>query len=159
LEVLDRDAPVAEASCHALPLEDAARVRAVPDGAAVTEVLVRAVRAWKAAELVTLHHARRAAPLADAAHVDGVAGGEDIGDAHVLADRELRIGADFELAQHAEGAFRRLCDVAVHRLTDAALLLRREPELHGGVAVAGFRLLLHDGAWPRLDDGHRHEVS
>src|SRR5437899_1573321 len=88
-----------------------------------------------------------------------VAGGEHVTDAHVLPHLELRVGGDAELAQHAEGTLPRLRDVAVHRLADAALLLRREPELDGGVAIARFGLRLHDRAWARLDDRDRDEVA
>ena len=125
----------------------------------MTEVLVGAVRAGETAELVTLHHAGSAAALADPAHVDDVAGREHVADPHVLADLELRVGADVELAQHAERTLVGLRDVTTHRLPDPALFLRTEAELHGGVAVARRRLRLHHRARPRLHHRHRHEVA
>src|SRR5262245_14713407 len=70
LEVGDRHALVAHAPRHALALEDATRKRAVTDGAAVPEVLVRPVRAGEAAEVMALHHAGSTLTLADAGHID-----------------------------------------------------------------------------------------
>src|SRR6185503_15514416 len=71
---------------HALAFENATRIRAVADRAAVPEVLVRAVRRRKPAETVALHHAGRAATLADAGDLDALAGTEHVGHRECRAD-------------------------------------------------------------------------
>src|SRR5437667_12813727 len=68
LQVAGRHALGPVAPGHALALEHTAGEGAVPDRAAVPEVLVRAVRAGEAGEEVPLHDPRRAPPLAHPAH-------------------------------------------------------------------------------------------
>jgi hypothetical protein len=123
------------------------------------EVLVRAMRAWKAAEVVPLHDTSRSLALADARHVYDVTNLKDVTDAHVLANLETTIFRDGELSQDAKRALLRLGDVTPHGLRDSLGLLFPESQLHGGIPIACRRLRLHDGTGARLDDRHGNEAA
>src|SRR5437870_6447581 len=145
------------AAGHALALEHAAGVGAVPDRAAVPEVLVRAVRAGEAGEEVPLHDPRRAAPLAHPGDRHPLARLEDVAHLDLAPHRGRLAVGQAELAQHRESAGARLGEVSGEGLRQALRLGGREAHLGGRVALARGPAGGDHGARPGLDDGHRHE--
>src|SRR5215469_3354598 len=93
---------------HALPLDDARRIRSRPDrtGPAVLRV---AVRVRPSAEAVALHHALEPAAFRRAGDLDGITDGEDA-DIHMVAHlvrRNLGIGTRSVVETHAAQHARR----------------------------------------------------
>src|SRR4051794_24118914 len=107
---------------------------------------------------MAFHDASGAASLRNADHVDGIPRLQHVGDADVLPDLHGRIGSERELAELAESALPGLGEMTLRRLAEPLRLLGTEPDLDRGIAITGDRLLLYDGARPRLDDGDWHEV-
>src|SRR5919107_3819881 len=144
----------AEAACHLDAFEHARRCRRRADRAGLADV-VRAVRLRAAVELVPLDRSGEALAVGDAAHLDLLAGLEDL-DGDVLADDELTLSAELEQVPV------RTVDVVLLEVTELGLgdlalghLVVRD--LHGVVAVRVRRLHLHDGTRRGFDHRHRRD--
>ena len=155
-EVERGDAAVAHLTGHATPLEHASGCGAGADRTRGPVLLVIAVRCRLALEVVALHHTGEALALADARDVDTIAGDEDIGLYH-LADLETGEVGYTQLGQMAAGRRAGHREVAQLAFRQAGGLGLAERELDGAVAVAFWRLQLHDATGPGLDDGHRDD--
>src|SRR5262244_3211373 len=145
-QVLHRNALVAPMTGHALAFEDAPRVRAVADRAAVTEIFVRAVRARKTGEAPALDDAAEAVALADAGDVDEITRLEEIAGLDLLAELVLAGFVGAKLAQHFECALAGFFKMSLFGLIDALRLAAAEAHLQRVVAVARRLFLLHDDA-------------
>ena len=110
---------------------------------------VGTVVAGTTGEPVPLDDALEALALADAGHLDLVAGGEDL-DGDGLADGQLVLAADLD--EVALGSHAGLLEVSEQGLVEPLGLDVAEGDLGGGVAVGLHGLLLGDQAGPGLDD-------
>src|ERR1700688_3427515 len=90
---------IAHLSRHPHPFAHAARIRAVADRAAVAEVLVSAVRAREAGEMMALDNARVSVTLRHRGHIDLVADLEHVARRDWLAEGEIALAATLELAR------------------------------------------------------------
>src|SRR5207244_8167658 len=95
--------------------------------------------------------------LGHAAHVHPLAGGEDVADGDLAADRRRVAVGETELAQHDEGTRAGFREVTLQRLRETLGPRRTEPELERGVALAVRAPCGDDRARARLDDRDRHE--
>ena len=139
-----------------MPLRTRPGIRAVTDRAAVAEILVRAVRARKAGEMMALDDAGVAVSLGDSGHVDLVARLEDVGRRDRLAELQLAFAAPVELARRDPGRDFGLGEMAaLRRRSRARACCLPEGHLHGVVAVGRRGLDLRHGARPELDHRHR----
>jgi len=107
-----------------------------------------------------LDHAGVAAALADADHIDLLAGLEQLG---VDLSANLELGqlllGDAAFLQIALGRHTGLVEMAEARLLEGHPAALSEAQLEGGVAVLLRGLLLDDRIRARLEDGHRDTLS
>ena len=154
LEVGRRDPAAAHAPGHLRALEHAARRRARADRAGRAVVLVVAVAAALALEVVALHAAGEPLALRRRDRVDVLAGLEDR-DGQLLAHL---VGADVGEAQLDEPAPRgdaHLVEVTPLGHRERRRALRPVGHLERGVAVGVLGLHLDDAQRGDLDHGHR----
>src|ERR1051325_718298 len=168
-EILDGERLAAHATRQPLALDDARRIRRRADprrlaaakrrprGADRARLAThrRAVRRRAGREAVALDHARESAPLRHALDVDVLALLEDRRNVERLAERVGGDVAETELPEVPGQRQVALLELPQHRLREPALLVRAEPELERGVAVALPGADLRDGARSRFDHGHR----
>ena len=108
---------------------------------------------------VALNNALVAVALADAGHVHTVAGGEDLG-GELVAHLVLGAVVQTELLQNLlELGHAGLLLVADLGLGELALSNRLITQLNGLIAILLGGLLLHHGAGPGLDHGHRDHAA
>ena len=117
----------------------------------------RTVRAFAAAEMMALHHARETAAFADADHVYLFLGLELI-DQDLVAGLEIIVArTQMEFTHEARPFHSGLLQMPGHRLVDARRLDKlHQAELHRIVAVGSGRLALYHHARTRLHQRHRH---
>src|SRR5208282_721127 len=99
LEIQDGGSLIAHLPRHPHPFAHASGIRAVTDRSAVAEILVGAVRAGEAGEVVALDDAGVAVALGDAGYIDLVADLEHVGSRDRLSELQLALAAAFELAR------------------------------------------------------------
>src|SRR5208337_4444276 len=153
LEIEDRGGLIAHLPRHPHPFAHAPGIRAVADRSAVAEILVGAVGAGKAGEMVALDDAGVAVALGDAGYVDLIADLEHVGSRNRLSELQLGLAAAFELARFDSGRDVGLGEMAALAAGDAAELFFAEGNLHGFIAVSRRGLQLGDGAWTERQHG------
>src|SRR5215210_2973216 len=154
LEVPDRGRVVAHLARHLLALEYARRVGGSTDGARLPDV-VRAVTHRAAGETVALDGPLEALALGGRAHVDLVAGLEDVG-ADALADLAPHAA---QLSDGLAGRHVELRESTSPGLVDPARVYGPEAYLHGLVAVVFVGADRRDHVRFHLDDGDADESA
>src|SRR5205085_11018790 len=148
---------VAQLASHAHPLVDTRGGRGRPDRPGLLDV-VRAVGHRTAAEVVPLVLAGKTLALRGAGHVDQLTSLEEV-DLECLAQLEVPIALETDLAQVAMGRDARFLVVPGLRLGDQLFLDRAKAELDRAIAVLLNGPHAHHGAGSGLEHGDRRALT
>jgi len=157
LKVLYRHTPITVLTGHTFSLDGATGVGGGPYGAAVSEVLMSAVRTGRSPKTVPFDDSGKAAAFGGSRDIDEVTDFEHAGHGHLLTELVVLDIFRAKLSQYVKWSRAAWLAVTLERTICPMWLLLPEAELHRIIPVFLLRLDLHDGTGTSFNKGYRDQ--